>query len=445
MLVEPISLNGHALEPVAPAPPSHDEQIAGLAALDPIAYDRARRDAAKGLDIRPATLDRLVAARQRSAGQGDPAAGGSPLAIAEITPWPEPVDAAAVLDEAAAAFGRYLALPAGAADGLALWVAFTYAFEAFWFSPRLAITSPEKQCGKTTLLTLLGMLASRPLNASNITAAAVFRSIELARPTLLIDEADTFLAQNDELRGILNAGHNRGGAVVRVVGEDHEPRQFSAWSPVAIAKIGALPDTLADRSITIAMRRRLPGETVARLRGDRGAMFERLRQKLARFAADAQARLAIADPETPAGLSDRAADNWRVLLIIADEAGGDWPERARLSCAHLCGRASDADETHRVRLLRDLKAIFDQRGAAKLASAELCDRLADDEAGPWAEFGRAGKPITAPALARLLKPFGVAPKTMRHDAQTWKGYDRAAFEDAWARYLADSGGEAVTP
>ena len=103
---------------------------------------------------------------------------------------------------------------------LALWALHTHAFESFAHSPRLAITSPEKGCGKTTTLDVLGELVARPLPSSNASVAAVFRIIEMAAPTLLIDEADTFLKENYELRGILNTGHRRGGQVTRTVGDE---------------------------------------------------------------------------------------------------------------------------------------------------------------------------------------------------------------------------------
>jgi putative DNA primase/helicase len=79
--------------------------------------------------------------------------------------------------------------------------------------------------------------------------------------SLLVDEADSFLGEKEELRGILNSGHTRDAAyVVRTVGDEHEPRRFSTWAAKAVAMIGHLPDTLADRSIIIPMRRRAPGE-----------------------------------------------------------------------------------------------------------------------------------------------------------------------------------------
>ena len=125
--------------------------------------------------------------------------------------------------------------PVNSAETVALWALHTHCFNSFGHSPRAAITSPEKQCGKSTLLDVLECLVARPLPTGNATVSSIFRIIELASPTLLIDEADTFLKENDELRGILNTGHKRGGQILRTVGDDHEPRQFSTWAPTASA------------------------------------------------------------------------------------------------------------------------------------------------------------------------------------------------------------------
>ena len=180
---------------------------------------------------------------------------------------------------------------------MALWALHTHVFDCFNHSPRLAITSPEKGCGKTTALDVLRELVARPLPTSNVTVSAVFRTIEIANPTLLIDEADTFLKENEELRGILNSGHRKGTPIIRTVGDDYEPRQFSTWSPAAIAMIGNLPSTLDDRSINVRLRRRKPTERVQTFRSDRSTDLHVLARRAARWAADHQAALVNADPE----------------------------------------------------------------------------------------------------------------------------------------------------
>ncbi len=185
-------------------------------------------------------------------------------------PWPDAVDGAVLLDAIAATFLKYLALPEHASTALALWVLHAYTIEASFTSPILALTSPVKRCGKTFALILLAALVPRRLSTANVTPAVLFRTIEKYAPTLLIDEADTFIRDNDELRGVLNSGHTRTTAtVIRAVGDDHDPRAFSTWCPKAIALIWKLPDTLGDRAIEVPMRRRTASEHVQRLRQDR--------------------------------------------------------------------------------------------------------------------------------------------------------------------------------
>lgn len=206
-------------------------EIKWLAKLPALEYDRLREPTAKRLGIRLKVLDAEVKAARAENG--------------DTKPWPDPINGSDLLDEICDAIKRYLILPDGGPEILALWAIHTHVFNSFEHSPRLAITSPEKGCGKTTTLDILGELVARPLPTSNATTSAIFRTIEKVMPTLLIDEADTFLKDNEELRGVLNAGHRRGGQIIRTVGDDYEPRQFSTWTPAAIAMIGRLPDTLA--------------------------------------------------------------------------------------------------------------------------------------------------------------------------------------------------------
>jgi hypothetical protein len=235
-------------------------------------------------------------------------------AVVSPTPesWPDVVDGAQLLADLAAWYRRYVVLPEGAADMLALWTIHTYAIEAAQVTPRLAVVSPQKRCGKTTLIALVGSVTSKALAAANITAAALFRAIEQWRPTMLIDEADTFLRDNEELRGVLNAGHYRPTAyVIRAVpvGDTWEPQKFSVWGPVAIALIGSLPSTLADRSIAVRLRRKTKHEQVERLRLDRlGNVAEELQRRCLRWAQDHLAQLKASDPAVPETLNDRAKE-----------------------------------------------------------------------------------------------------------------------------------------
>ena len=372
---------------------------------------------------------------------------GHAVLLEDPEPWPEPVDGVALLDAIAGVFSRYLAMPPHASTALALWVVHAYAFDAWFASPFLAITSPTKRCGKTLLLIILGALISRRLFAANVTPAVLFRAIEKYRPVLLIDEADSFIRNSDELRGVLNSGHTRTTAVViRAVGDDHDSRAFSTWCPKAIALIGKLPDTLADRAIEVSMRRRTARETVARLRQDQiEAECADWRRQAVRWATDHQPVLQAHDPPVPATLHDRAADCWRPLLAVADVVGGSWRDRAREAARALSGEATDGDDIA-VQLLHDVRAVFEEADATFMSSSQLVTKLAEMDSRPWADW-RHGKAITTRAVADRLRPFGVVPVSNR----TERGYHRDRFKDAWTRYsppevsqrhkVNDSGGE----
>ncbi len=325
-------------------------------------------------------------------------------------------------------------------DAAALWVVHTYLLDHFVISPRLAIRSPLKGCGKTTLLDVIGRLVLRPLPTANVTASAMFRVVEAYRPALLVDEADTFLRDSDELRGVINSGHRRGGSVVRAVGDDFEPRSFSTYSACAIALIGKLPDTLADRSVTIDLKRRLPSEEIKAFRPDRARHLDELARKIARWAQDNADRISKVDPEMPVGVHNREADNWRPLLAIAETAGGDWPGRAREAVMESRAAGGGDDESRLVVLLTDIAATFSEKDTDRLLSADLVNSLVAIQGRPWADYGKNDKPLTQNQLARLLKPVAIAPDTIRTATDRGKGYQLHQFKEAFARYLSSEGG-----
>lgn len=189
---------------------------------------------------------------------------------------------------------------------------------------------------------MLGRLVARPLLAANVSTAAIFRVVESFRPTLLVDEADTFVHDNDELRGILNSGHRKGGTVLRVEGDNHEVRAFATYGACVIACIGELPGTIADRSIHVELKRRNLGEKIMPFRYDRTAHLGLLARQAARWAEDNAISVAASDPDMPDTLSNRAADNWRPLLAIAAVAGGDWPRRLKTAALAHAGTADSA-------------------------------------------------------------------------------------------------------
>src|SRR5262249_6523439 len=260
---------------------------------------------------------------------------------------------------------------------MTLWAFHTHLLDTASHSPFLAFTSPQPRCGKTTAQMLMASLVYRPMPASNISPSAVFRSIETWHPTLLIDEAETFLGENEELRGILNSGNSKSGAlVIRTVGDDHTPAKFSTWAAKTLSLIGALKPTLADRSIHIRMERKGGAEVAARITAaDQTALIE-LRDKAARWSADSIYTVAGSDPVIPDQLHDRAADNWRHLLAIADVLGGDWPARAREAAIILSGEAADESDDAPIMLLKDIQQLFDDNHVDRFTSEDIVDRLA---------------------------------------------------------------------
>lgn len=445
-------------DPSPSDPLDHLEQLpkdASLSAveewLEQVAEHAKRESPTRQALIREAVVSRLadvesidapakladVSIRNPNLGGTERASQGTSLNLEDPEPWPERVYGPPLLEELAEVFTTYLALPDGAAVVLTLWTLHAHAHDAFPLSPVLAITSPEKRCGKTTLLELLSVLVPRPLPASNLTPAVVFRAVERWRPTLLVDEGDTFLKRGSELRGVLNSGHQRSMAhVPRCVGDENEVRQFRTWAPKAVALIGQLPDTLADRSIEVRMRRRAPDEEVASLRRDQlEREAESIRRRAWRWAQEHMDALTTADPNVPGELNDREQHNWRPLLAIADRAGGPWPERARGAAERLSGDRQD-DRSLGTQLLADVREILEEHSSDRIRSKKLVEKLCDLEEAPWAEYK--GRGLSTVSLANFLRSFDVSSKQLRFKTGSYKGYERDAFEDAFRRYLPSS-------
>jgi len=420
VIVEPLDTDDGRLE----------ARLTELAKLTEIEYDRQRQAAAKELNIRILTLDREVEARRPRTEQD---AANNDIVPRDPEPFGEPVKTDDVLDEIEAMLCRYCVLPDGAVEAIACWILHTWTLDAFFVSPILCLQSATKRCGKSTALMVIGELVRRQLIATNVTPAALFRTIERYEPTLLLDEADAWLkSDNDELRGILNAGHTRRTAsTLRLVGDQHEPKKFSTWAPKVVAGVGKLADTLQDRSIVIPLRRRRPDEQIKRLRIDR-LDGSRIRSMAVRWAQDHIAALRRAEPIVPAELNDRAQDNWRPSLAIAETASPEWVERARRA-AKILTRVDDDDESAGVQLLADLKALFENT-EPRLPSATIVDHLAQLEDRPWPEWGRSRNPISTRAMARLLKPFEIRPRNIRARGRIVKGYDANDFADAFSRF-----------
>jgi hypothetical protein len=407
---------------------THDDAavIAQLAALSKADYDRARTKAAKELGVRTATLDEMVAAARAARQEA------SNLPFVDVEPWDDAVDVAALLDEISETVRRYIVCEKEVADAAALWAAMTWVVDALQIAPLAVVTAPEKRCGKSELRRLMAKFVHRPLEADGMSASVLFRGFDLWKPTLLVDEYDTFVQDDEDLRGIFNAGHQRGGCIWRCIGEDHEPKRFEVFGPKLLAGIGKLPGTMMDRAIIFELRRKLAHERVERLRYADSAAFDVLRRKLARFGQDHIETVRAARPSLPDALNDRQQDNWESLLAIADIAGRGWSEPARAAALKLSAGKEDAISMA-TELLADIREIFAEKKMNAIFSYQLVYALCRDERR-WCTHNRGGN-ITAAQVARILKGYGIGPKSMRIDLENAKGYAKEQFTDAWERYL----------
>ena len=350
-----------------------------------------------------------------------------------------PVAGAALLDAVHAALVRYVVLPTPhAVDAVTLWIAATHAQPAWAHAPRLVIRGPEKRCGKSRLLDMVEALCWDPFITVNSSSAAVYRSITADPPTMLVDEADTIFGPkadgNEDLRGLLNAGHQRNRPAKRYDAATNRVESIPTFAMAALAGIGAMPDTIEDRAVVIRMRRRAPGETVApyRHRRDRPALRALSEQLTAWLRADLPV-LEIAEPAMP--VEDRAADTWEPLIVVADHAGASWPERARVATLTLSAEAADdGDTSTRVRLLVDCRVAFADQEA--IPTTLLLERLRLDPEAPWREYGPQG--LTAMRLGQMLREYDIRSSTMRFPGLGQaKGYRRTDFTDAWDRYCPE--------
>lgn len=343
--------------------------------------------------------------------------------------------------------GRFIAYPSEYCRvAHTLWIAHTHLMDAWESTPRLAFLSPEAASGKSRCLELTELLVPRPIEAVNVSPAYLFRKVacEAGLPTILFDEIDTVFGPkargNEELRGLLNAGHRRGAVAGRCVvrGKEVLTEELPAYCAVALAGLGGLPDTILTRSIVVRMRRRAPTETVLPFRHrEYASEGNALRDGLAAWASHVLDKMKIARPELPQSIVNRDADVWEPLLAIADAVGGQWPSRARRSAVALVAASRENPPSLGVKLLTDLQEVFNKHGDKTSLTTELilC-ALHSIEESPWGDLK--GKPLDARGLARKMAAYGVMPSNLRTGKSVQKGYRKEDLYDAWQRYLPQS-------
>ncbi len=376
-----------------------------------------------------------------------------PFNFTSPEPSPEPVVLAELLGQIRETIQNHIVIQPEAATALAVWVVHTYVFKARDAVAYVAIDSPEKRCGKTTLVSVLAGLAAKSLVASNITVGALFRAIDQFGPTLLIDEADTYLSHNSAMRGILNCGNTwRTAYVIRLQSEPGEEYEmpdgaenppaksrpagrkgkliaFNCYCPKVVAMIGKVPDTIADRSIVVRMERKMVTEKCLPLTEFHP---EEMQRKCARFARDQEAQVKAAAMERIAGLNDRAADTYEPLAVLARLAGPVWLERLSQAAVKLAGE--EINGMQGAGFLLDMLELMVGEDGAKIFSSDLCHRLKGGE-GWQPSLYFANRAINEVEIAKALGNYGIKPKTIRIGTRTARGYQGRDFKYALNRYV----------
>jgi hypothetical protein len=354
----------------------------------------------------------------------------------------EPSDAVP-LDRILAFLSEHIQLQEREYLAVALWIAHTFVFQQFLCSPRLALASPVRRCGKTTAIDVLTALCCRGDRFDSLSAAAIYRLVDCGELTLLCDEVDTYnLRKNELLRGVFNSGHRRGGRIGRASRDG--VATYSSYAPMALAVIGSrsLPLTVLDRSILVRMTRRDRKRRLQRfdpLNAAISAEIDAIQRELKSWS---RGGVLNGDPELPPELHDRAADNWRPLVAIADAAGSDWGARARGAAVALSAGLQHEDPG--VILLQDIREVFDSRGVDRIYSQVLVEALVAMEGRPWTEWrgiksNLQPRALTQTALAQALHDFDIAPVSIwpmprLPTSKSRKGYHRRQFEEAWRAY-----------
>jgi hypothetical protein len=440
-----------------PASLSLDGEAIRCARMDDADYDRVRREIADKHGIRVRTLDNQ---RNKARAGEQPASVG----VAEDPPWDGDTNLCAALDAALVQARRYMVAEETDLAVAVLWPVHAHLLDnetvRLHRSPRLKIESRTPGCGKTTLLEIVIALSPRGRIRSVYTASTILRTIAASHPTLGLDESDRSIYDDSHIVELIDCGDRRDTAKIDL----NVPLPNGGWQvdtidifgPMAIAGIDPLLGTAQERCIRIFLRKALAEEVTDHLHDGISPELIEFRRH---FAAWAAARTELPMPELPDFLRRqpaRLADNWQILLAIADQAGGRWPELIRQAAV----RELTAEREMSVleRALVSVRNALDAQPESSKAdnSAEPPPRLANDRdrietsvlirhmlADPSEDWSLAsrGRPINAFFLAKLfrglLKPpgtqdwwTGTSDRRLHHS-----GYERHQFRHVWPRYV----------
>jgi hypothetical protein len=298
--------------------------------------------------------------------------------------------------------------------------------------------SPEKGSGKTRAPEVSQHLVPRGVLVSQATPNYILAKVsEDPPPTLFYDEIDTVYGPrakgSEDLRAVLNAGHRRGATAGRgswgndgLTGQD-----YPAYCAVALAGLGHLPETIADRAVVVRMKKRKRTERVIPWR-------ERVNVKEAKALGDRlgswMKSASLSWPENMP-VEDRAADVWEALVMVADAACGHWPAAARVAAVVL-NSEKPQQATLGVQLLRDLQIVFGT--SDKMRSEDIIKALNELPASPWQRLHGEGNSFNFRDLATLLREYDIRSRDVWIDGASSKGYIADDLRDVWERYVHPS-------
>ena len=366
-------------------------------------------------------------------------------------PWGEPVVAAEVLDEISVTIRRFVWMKAPYYRAVALWIVLSYLHDVIDILPILLATSPVQDCGKSTLLRLVLYLSNRPIPTSNISAASIYRVIGDNHPTLILDEADAYMQEDETMRGVINSGHERELAfVIRVINDAGDVGQFTTWCPKTIARIGQPKPTILSRSIPIRLERKPKEIKTEKLKSGHKLEFEDLRRKISRLANDIRSSVQLFK-STADWLNNRAGDNWEPLFAIATAAGSEWLKATEAAALTMSRKAAQDSKSFGHYLLERLGDIFAKRREElkdqkfELEAGEkfffmtkdLLPELNADEEAPWREHK--DQVLTAHKLAKELKEYDIMPDQVKEGPERGRGYWSDQIEAAVEKYKTEVG------
>jgi len=160
-------------------------------------------------------------------------------------------------------------------------------------------------------------------------------------------------------------------------------------------------------------------------------------RKIARWSLDHRDEVSEMVPCLPPKIRNRLADKWIPLFKIANVVGGEWPNHAK---AALFGQVDMSEPSKAIMLLEDIRKVMDP-DEDNIGTKDMISRLCKLEGAPWSNYNfmqhdEDRRHISDRQISNLLKKYNIQPKNVRVGRKIQKGYDLAALQNAWNRYLS---------